>query len=458
MSGEIFPIGRIFERAASDLSGAVATEAMDEDVRELLGSLGYLQPGAGGRAGGDPDCVVSNRVALLRAAAQFRRIFELNAPDAPGLVFFGAEADPAILDHPPATPALAGVAGAGLSPQLAFQSCVGEGIEYLSQHETRQDRLECAPLEREMARCTAATRSFISSLVRYRRIPDGPVDWIKATRLSDGFDTAIPADICLRRDAQRRTIDPPFLLGTGCAAGPTFEAAVVHGLLELIERDAASLWWRGGVRGRLIPAESDAYRVAGSLIAQVRPRGDPRRSWLLDITTDVGVPCVAAVSVRPDQSGFACGVAAGMTLAAAAQSAIRELCQIELAYAVVQAKREERGDAALNRQDLRHLERSQRIDLATCALLHPLPPDAVQAEPANAGDARTLDFLVGRLADMEIDVLAVELTRERFGIPVARVVAPGLQLEPCDMLTERLANTITRTGGGEIYTRGVALF
>ena len=179
---------------------------------------------------------------------------------------------------------------------------------------------------------------------------------------------------------------------------------------------------------------------------------------MLDITTDVGVPCVAAVSVRPDRSGFACGVAAGVKFAAAAQSAIRELCQIELAYAVVQAKREERGDAALNQHDLQHLERSQRIDPATCALLHPLPPDSVPAEPANVDDARTLDFLVGRLAEMEIDVLAVELTRERFGIPVARVVAPGLQLEPCDMSSERLANTIIRTGGGETYTRGVALF
>ena len=175
MNEAIFPRGRIFERAASALSGAVAAEAVDDDIRELLGGLGYLHPGAGDRIGSDPDCVVSNRVALLRAAGQFRRIFELNAPDAPGLVFFGAEADPAILDHPPATPSLAGVAGAGLSAQLAFQSCVGEGVEYLSQHETRQDRLERAPLEREMAGCTAATRSFISSLAPYRRTPDGPV-------------------------------------------------------------------------------------------------------------------------------------------------------------------------------------------------------------------------------------------------------------------------------------------
>jgi ribosomal protein S12 methylthiotransferase accessory factor len=147
-----------------------------------------------------------------------------------------------------------------------------------------------------------------------------------------------------------------------------------------------------------------------------------------------------------------------MTLAAAAQSAIRELCQIELAYVVVEAKREESGEAALNEHDLRHLERSAGIDPEACALLHPMPPPRMRAEPPNdLDDARALDILVDRLMKMQIEVLAVDLTRKMFDIPVARVIAPGLQLEPSDMSTQRLASTITRTGGGEMHTRGVAL-
>ena len=64
-----------------------------------------------------------------------------------------------------------------------------------------------------------------------------------------------------------------------------------------------------------------------------------RRTWLLDITTDIGVPCVAAVSCRADGSGFAFGLAARPALEAAVRSAILEMCQLELADAVVATKR-----------------------------------------------------------------------------------------------------------------------
>jgi ribosomal protein S12 methylthiotransferase accessory factor len=47
--------------------------------------------------------------------------------------------------------------------------------------------------------------------------------------------------------------------------------------------------------------------------------------------------------------------------------------------------------------------------------------------------------------------------RQRFGVPVVRVIAPGLQLEPSEIVTARLQDTIARTGGGATYTGGVPL-
>jgi ribosomal protein S12 methylthiotransferase accessory factor len=40
---------------------------------------------------------------------------------------------------------------------------------------------------------------------------------------------------------------------------------------------------------------------------------------------------------------------------------------------------------------------------------------------------------------------------------VVRVIAPGLQLEPSEIVTARLRHSIARTGGGATYTDGVAL-
>jgi len=40
---------------------------------------------------------------------------------------------------------------------------------------------------------------------------------------------------------------------------------------------------------------------------------------------------------------------------------------------------------------------------------------------------------------------------------VVRVIAPGLQLEPSEIVTPRLHDMIARTGGGATYTGGLSL-
>jgi ribosomal protein S12 methylthiotransferase accessory factor len=227
--------------------------------------------------------------------------------------------------------------------------------------------------------------------------------------------------------------------------------------LELIERDATSLWWRGGQLPRSIPPQHQARVVAEDLLRQLRQGAStPRRSWLLDITTDIGVPCVVAASCRADGSGFAFGLAARPALEAAVRSAILEMCQLELADVVVAAKRNERGDDALNAQDRIHLRRAA-IDTDQCRLLHPVEGQAthLQFPATEAGDI--FEVIVQRLKGLQIETFCIDLTRQRFTIPVIRVIAPGLQLEPSEIVTARLQEMNTRTGGGATYTGGVAL-
>ena len=58
---------------------------------------------------------------------------------------------------------------------------------------------------------------------------------------------------------------------------------------------------------------------------------------------------------------------------------------------------------------------------------------------------------------MEFQTFCIDLMRQRFGIPVVRVIVPGLQLEPSEIVTARLQDMIAKTGGGETYTGGVTL-
>jgi len=181
-----------------------------------------------------------------------------------------------------------------------------------------------------------------------------------------------------------------------------------------------------------------------------------RRTWLLDITTDIGVPCVAAVSCRADGSGFAFGLAARPALEAAIRSATLEMCQLELADAVVMMKRSERGDDGLNAQDRIHLQRAA-INADQCRLLQPVAEYGAHL-PLHATEAGVMfRLIVQRLEKLGIEIFCLDLMRPRFAVPVVRVIAPGLQLEPSEIVTARLQDAIARTGGGATYTGGASL-
>jgi ribosomal protein S12 methylthiotransferase accessory factor len=438
----------LFARAASLLLGDNLGETDKPDARALLEALGYATPS---------DSETRHRANLLKAASRFARVFQLAAPDAPGLVCFGAEFDPALADSLQAGNPIVGVSGVGISLQEAFQGCIGEGIEYLSQLQTCDDLLEQPGPDDPAAGLGPSTQNFLAAFSAHRLRPDRESSWHRATRLTDRCEVILPADLCLRRASVQQEVKPPFPLGTGSAAGKSWDAAALHGVCELIERDAASLWWRGGNRGRSIPPRDEAYIMAEALLARLRQNASARRSWLLDITTDIGVPCVAAVSCLVDGFGLAFGLAARPTLKAAARSAILEMCQIELAYAVVEAKCRERGEAALNERDRVHRHRATMINADQCLLLQPVGESAEHLNFDTADSSAVLQLIVDRLEQFGIETYGLNLTRPGFAVPVARVIAPGLQLEPSSIVTPRLANMIAQTGGGAAYTGGVAL-
>jgi ribosomal protein S12 methylthiotransferase accessory factor len=158
-----------------------------------------------------------------------------------------------------------------------------------------------------------------------------------------------------------------------------------------------------------------------------------------------------------DGFGLAFGLAARPTLAAAARSAILEMCQIELAHAVVEAKCNERGEAALNERDRVHRRRATMVNAHQCLLLQPVAECGEHLDFNTTDPGGVLQLVVDRLAQFGIETFGLDLTRPRFGVPVARVIAPGLQLEPSGFITPRLADRITRTGGGGKHTGGISL-
>ena len=401
--------------AATILTGDASAHGPSLD---LLAELQYLD--------GAHDAA-PHRSALLRAASKFQRIFSIPAEDAPGLVVLGAELDAGCIglrDTP-----TGGVSGTGLNFRQAFESCVGEGVEYLSQFAAPDDQFVSLTDNEALRDATPALQALWDRLLPYRRNPDAErpnaerADWTLAANLADGTAVHLPADLCFRRPADVRNLDPPWPLSTGCGAAADALDATLHGLLELIERDAVALWLRGGVRPRVIPPAPGA-----GLLGQLRGAAPKRRTWLLDITSDIGVPVVAAVACDDTGFGLCRGSACRPTLAAAADAALMELAQMEVAYRISATKQAMRGAEALNNTDREHILRYTAIDVGTTAALHPLAPPAPSCDLLAHDKIAILAGVRKRLEAVGVEVYALNLTRPKLGIAVVRTIAPGLEV------------------------------
>lgn len=154
-----------------------------------------------------------------------------------------------------------------------------------------------------------------------------PIDWLRVENAYGGAHAYIPADFAF---IGRKTAGDPDAIAigdsNGCACGQSIDDAKLAALLELIERDATGRWWYGcRARPLLDPVSLEDNT---DLVAWLAARS--RQSWLLDLTTDLGIPVVAAVSAEPDGSDVALGFAARLDMRAAAVAALTEMVQMEL--------------------------------------------------------------------------------------------------------------------------------
>src|ERR1700736_5643474 len=131
------PLAAHLEAAAAALTSDATLAGLSDSNSRILRYLGYDDGNT---------AEAERRARMLRAAARLHRLFLLPVPDAPGVVFFGGGADPGVLDPREGGSPIGSLAGSGLSPQRAFEACVGEGIEYLSQFVRADDAIEFGSL------------------------------------------------------------------------------------------------------------------------------------------------------------------------------------------------------------------------------------------------------------------------------------------------------------------------
>jgi len=260
---------------------------------------------------------------------------------------------------------------------------------------------------------------------------DRPILWCEARELGSDRPLWVPYELVHTNFTLPLPAGSGYftMSSNGLASGNHVLEATSHGLCEVIERDALALWdgagGSGAARGRIAPDSIDDPHCA-RVVAVIRAAGLALGIW--DITSDIGIATFACVLVdrHPNHvgqvytsHGSGCHPSRGIALL----RALTEAAQTRLTFIAGT-----RDDA-----DRAFFERARdpaRIERLRAELDAPGEGRGFHAVPSRDSDDLEDDvrWQRARLAAAGLEQIAVvELTRPDVGIPVVRVIVPGLE-------------------------------
>ncbi|MGW4384154.1 TOMM precursor leader peptide-binding protein [Kitasatospora sp. NPDC004531] len=127
--------------------------------------------------------------------------------------------------------------------------------------------------------------------------PDRPIPWVRGWSLRDDRPVLVPARLCYY-SAGIAADNFVFECSNGCATGSCLEEAILHGLLELIERDAFLLGWYGNAPLPEIDLAAGTGPALRAMLDRAALLGYDVHAF--DNRIDLAVPVVTALAVRRD--------------------------------------------------------------------------------------------------------------------------------------------------------------
>jgi YcaO-like protein with predicted kinase domain len=367
------------------------------------------------------------------AAATFARARKLFAPlgitrvaNVTGLDCIGI---PVVMVCRPNSRSLAVSQGKGVDLDAARASGVMETIE-LYHAERITLPLKLASYDELRYSHPIAHPDRLPRIATGRFTPDTPLLWV------EGVDVCSARPLWVPYELVHQNYTLPLPPGTGCfvlssnglASGNVPGEAVAHGLCEVIERDAKSLWRLSTLEGQDatgIQLDTITDPVCRGLLDAYERAQVAVGVW--DMTSDVGVAAFTCVIVdRQDNPFRPLGPAEGMGChprrEVALCRALTEAAQARLT--LIAGSRDDNGRtryrsarlASLSQYALGRLASRRARDFAEV-------PSREHANPV-AEVGHLIEAL--NRAGFE-QVVVVDLTKPEIGIPVARVIVPGLE-------------------------------
>lgn len=364
------------------------------------------------------------RVRPLLARIPVTRVADLTPLDVVGLPVFSA--------WTPLAADLAVHLGKGVDVSAARLSAVMEAIERVSAESVEGgctvqasfDELRCRPLDR----VALDPRSFtLPPASTYR--PDRELHWVPGHDLLQGSRVWLARDLVVNPPSEDVLVDVDT---NGLASGNSHLEAVIHGVCEVIERDAFSqidfCAMFGDAHDRRMPVRTiDLVTIppaAAAIVERLQAAGQD--VVLQDITSDLGVATFAAYVLDPSYPSpdgtvpmLFLGLGTHPDASIAAIRALAEANQSRLGRIQGAPDSFNTGRTRLRTATL--LDLLHRLDHAPA-----VPFSDVRSAPSD-DLLDDLEFLLDRLRKGGVErCVVVDLTRADLGVPVVRARIPGL--------------------------------
>jgi ribosomal protein S12 methylthiotransferase accessory factor len=258
--------------------------------------------------------------------------------------------------------------------------------------------------------------------------PQSLLEWVGA------YDLVNREEVFVSANAVYHPYDAPgqcqklFLSNTnGLASGNVIEEAVLHGLLEVIERDAISTaQFTRNLGKEIVLTEEDRYIY--ELSRRFKDAEIELKIWL--VPTDTGIPTVIAATddLRlKDPALLVMGAGSHLKPEIAVARAVTEAAQSRVVQ--IQGAREDTdregfirsvGYDRMKRLNCFWFEEGEKVSLSEVQDLSRKSP------------AENIDLILEKLRGLAEKVLVIDLSREEVAVPVVRVIIPGFELFTVD--------------------------
>ena len=323
--------------------------------------------------------------------------------------------------------------GKGISKDHAKASAMMEGFERYSAEKQENDEVIVANLDE-----ISKKGDFIDPVslnlpkdFKKENLEMMHLEWSLAKDLISGADFYIPTNAIFHPYLHDNQVQSLFKSNTnGLASGNILEEAILHGMLEVIERDAWSIFELTHKNYAQIDLDSIESELVNDVIEKFESEGIKIK--LMDFTADIDIPTIAASAddtVTKDAGLLTLGMGTHLDPEVAILRALTEVAQSRATQ--INGAREDTVRADFAREA--GYERMKRINKYYFREEDEKIKLSDIENKSTSSITKDIEIVKDELMAKGIEkILYVDLTRPELDVSVVRVVIPEMELYALD--------------------------